>query len=83
MSRQNIRQNNNPSQQQYNNQNQTQQQQSSNQLVIPVTAKKALDILKKARANRSDFLSLESGITYTLQFDPSKAQVEQKNSMDR
>lgn len=80
MSRQNIRQNNNQSQNQNQNnyQNQAQGQQSSNQLVIPVAARRSLDALKKARAMRSEFLNMESGIIYTLQFDPSKAHTEEK-----
>lgn len=81
MSRQNVRQNNSQSQNQNNYQNQTHGQgqgQSSNQLVIPVAARRSLDALKKARAMRSEFLNMESGTIYTLQFDPSKAHVEEK-----
>ena len=46
MSRQNIRQNPN---QNYNNNNQNQEQ-SSNQLQLSVQSRRALDLLKKARA---------------------------------
>lgn len=53
-------------------------EQSPNQLVLPLAAQKALEVLKKKRAERSPYLSLELNQVYTLQFDPAKAHVEQK-----
>jgi hypothetical protein len=92
MSRGNIRQarqyqpnRNNNNNNNQNNQNQIQQQQpqpqqqqSSNELVIPTEVRRALDELKKARSQRSDFIVLEPNTTYRLQFDPSKSHIEKK-----
>ena len=72
MSRQNIRSNPN---QNYNNQN---QEQSSNQLQLSVASRRALDVLKKARANRSTFMVIEPNQTLRLQFDPTKSHIEEK-----
>ncbi len=74
MSRQNIRQNPN---QNYNNNNQNQEQ-SSNQLQLSVQSRRALDLLKKSRANRSEFMIIGSNETVILQFDPAKSHVEKK-----
>ena len=49
MNRQNIRQNPNQNYNQNNNQN---QEQSSNQLQLSVQSRRALDLLKKARAEQ-------------------------------
>jgi hypothetical protein len=73
VSRQNIRQNSN---QNYNN-NQNQEQ-SSNQLQLSVQSRRALDLLKKSRANRSAFMIIGSNETVRLQFDPTKSHVEKK-----
>ena len=65
MSRQNIRQNpnqNNYNQNQNYNNNQNQEQ-SSNQLQLSVQSRRALDLLKKARANRSAFMIIEPNET--------------------
>lgn len=52
--------------------------QSPNQLILPIATQKALEALKKKRAERSPYMSLELNQVYTLQFDPAKAHVEQK-----
>ena len=71
-------QNNNPNQN-YNNPNQNQdQQQSSNQLQLSVASRRALDLLKKARANRSAFMIIGPNERLRLQFDPTKSHVEKK-----
>ena len=71
-------QNNNPNQN-YNNPNQNQdQQQSSNQLQLSVASRRALDLLKKSRANRSAFMIIAPNETVRLQFDPTKSHVEKK-----
>jgi hypothetical protein len=76
-SRQNFRQN--PNQNNNYNQNQEQQeQQSSNQLQLSVTARRALDVLKKSRANRSTFMIIAPNETVRLQFDPTKSKPEKK-----
>jgi hypothetical protein len=84
-SRQNIRpnpnQNNNYNQNQNyrNNQDQNQEeQQSSNQLQLSVASKRALDLLKKSRANRSAFMVIAPNETVRLQFDPTKSKPEKK-----
>ena len=71
MSRQNTRQNPN----QNYNQN---QEQSSNQLQLSIQSRRALDLLKKARANRSAFMIIAPGETLRLQFDPTKSHPEKK-----
>jgi hypothetical protein len=81
-SRQNLRQNPNQNysqnnNQNYNNQNQ-EQQQSSNQLQISVASRRALDLLKKSRANRSAFMIIAPNETVRLQFDPTKSRIEEK-----
>jgi hypothetical protein len=78
VSRQNIRQN--PNQNNYNqNNNQNQeQQQSSNQLQLSVASRRALDLLKKSRANRSAFMIVAPNETVRLQFDPTKSHPEKK-----
>ena len=78
MSKQNFRQN--PNQNNYNqnnNQNQNQEQ-ISNQLQLSVQSRRALDLLKKARANRSSFMIIAPNETVRLQFDPTKSHVEKK-----
>jgi hypothetical protein len=78
VSRQNIRQN--PNQNNYNqnnNQNQNQEQ-SSNQLQLSVASRRSLDLLKKARANRSAFMIIQPNETLRLQFDPTKSHAEKK-----
>ena len=80
MSRQNIRQN--PNQNNYNrnqnyNNNQNQEQ-SSNQLQLSVQSRRALDLLKKSRADRSAFMIIQPNETVRLQFDPTKSHVEKK-----
>ena len=77
MSRQNIRQN--PNQNYNNSQNQEQQEQhSSNQLQLSVASRRALDLLKKSRANRSAFMIIQPNETVRLQFDPTKSHPEKK-----
>ena len=61
-----------------NQQNQNQDQQSSNQLQISVASRRALHLLKKARANRSAFMIIEPNQTVRLQFDPTKSRIEEK-----
>lgn len=79
MSRQNITNRQNPNQNNYNqNQNYNNQEQSSNQLQLSVQSRRALDLLKKSRANRSAFMIIEPNRTVRLQFDPTKSQVEKK-----
>jgi len=75
LSRQNIRQNPN---QNYNQNNNPNQEQSSNQLQLSVASRRALDLLKKARANRSAFMIIAPGETVRLQFDPTKSHPEKK-----
>jgi hypothetical protein len=75
MSRQNIRQNPNQNYNQNNNQN---QEQSSNQLQLSVASRRALDLLKKSRANRSAFMIIAPNETVRLQFDPTKSKPEKK-----
>lgn len=88
MSRQNFSNRQNPNQNQnqkysrdnnqnYNNQNENQEQ-SSNQLQLSVASRRALDLLKKARANRSAFMIIEPNQTLRLQFDPTKSRIEEK-----
>jgi hypothetical protein len=85
-SKQNFRQNPNQNYNQNNNQNyknnqqdQNQdQQQSSNQLQISVASRRALDLLKKSRANRSAFMIIAPNETVRLQFDPTKSKAEKK-----
>jgi hypothetical protein len=81
VSRQNIRQN--PNQNNYNqnynqNNNQNQEQQSSNQLQLSVASRRALDLLKISRANRSAFMIIAPNETVRLQFDPTKSKPEKK-----
>ena len=80
MSRQNIRQNPNQNySRDNNNQNNNQnQEQSSNQLQLSVQSRRALDLLKKSRANRSEFMIIGPNETVRLQFDPAKSHVEKK-----
>jgi hypothetical protein len=75
VSKQNIRQNPIQNYSQNNNQN---QEQSSNQLQLSVQSRRALDLLKKARANRSAFMIIEPNQTVRLQFDPTKSRIEEK-----
>ena len=79
---QNQNYNNNQNQSYRNNQqdqNQNQnQQQSGNQLQISVASRRALDLLKKSRANRSAFMIIGPNETVRLQFDPTKSHVEKK-----
>ena len=75
MSRQNIRQNPN---QNYNNNNNQNQEQNSNQLQLSVQSRRALDLLKKSRANRSEFMIIGPNETVRLQFDPAISHVEKK-----
>jgi hypothetical protein len=77
MSRQNISNRQNPNQNHNQNNNQNQEQ-SSNQLQLSVTARRALDLLKKSRANRSAFMIIEPNETVRLQFDPTKSKPEKK-----
>ena len=82
MSRQNISNRQNPNQNNYNqnqnyNNNQNQEQ-SSNQLQLSVQSRRALDLLKKSRANRSAFMIIEPNQTVRLQFDPTKSRIEEK-----
>ena len=82
MSRQNISNRQNPNQNNYNqnqnyNNNQNQEQ-SSNQLQLSVQTRRALDLLKKSRANRSEFMIIGPNETVRLQFDPAKSHVEKK-----
>ena len=78
MSKQNIRQNSNQNNyNQNNNQNQNQEQ-SSNQLQLSVASRRALDLLKKSRANRSAFMIIAPNETVRLQFDPTKSKPEKK-----
>ena len=74
---QNYNQNNNQNYNQNNNQNNNQEQ-SSNQLQLSVQSRRALDLLKKARANRSSFMIIGPNQTVRLQFDPTKSHVEKK-----
>ena len=76
--RQNPNQNNNYNQNNNQNYNQTTIEQSSNQLQLSVQSRRALDLLKKARANRSSFLIIGPNETVRLQFDPTKSHVEKK-----
>jgi hypothetical protein len=76
VSRQNITNRQNPNQNNYNN-NQNQEQ-SSNQLQLSVQSRRALDLLKQARANRSSFMIIAPNETVRLQFDPTKSHVEKK-----
>ena len=67
----------------YNNQNQNNnsnqnQEQSSNQLQLSVASRRALDVLKKARAKKSTFMVIEPNQTLKLQFNPTKSHVEEK-----
>ena len=84
MSRQNIRQNpnqnhyNQNNNQNYNNNQNNNQEQSSSQLQLSVQSRRALDLLKKARANRSSFMIIAPNETVRLQFDPTKSHVEKK-----
>ena len=86
--RQNSRQNPNQNQNYRNNENQNcrnnqqvqnqDQEQSSNQLQLSVASRRALDLLKKSRANRSAFMIIGPNETLRLQFDPTKSHVEKK-----
>ena len=88
--RQNPNQNQNQNQNYNNNQNQSyrnnqqdqnqnqNQQQSGNQLQISVASRRALDLLKQSRANRSAFMIIGPNETVRLQFDPTKSHVEKK-----
>jgi hypothetical protein len=76
VSRQNIRQN--PNQNSYNQNNNPNQEQSSNQLQLSVASRRALDLLKKSRANRSAFMIIAPNETVRLQFDPTKSKAEKK-----
>ena len=80
MSRQNIRQisNQNDYNQNQNYNNNQNQEQSSNQLQLSVQSRRALDLLKKSRANRSAFMIIGPNETVRLQFDPTKSHVEKK-----
>ena len=82
MSRQNTSNRQNPNQnnynQNYNKNNNQNQEQSSNQLQLSVASRRALDVLKKARANRSTFMVIEPNQTLRLQFDPTKSRIEEK-----
>ena len=75
-SRQNPNQNNYNQNQNYNQSNN--QEQSSNQLQLSVQSRRALDLLKKARANGSSFMIIAPNETVRLQFDPTKSHVEKK-----
>ena len=55
-----------------------QSEQSSSQLQLSVQSRRALDLLKKARANRSSFMIIGPNQTVRLQFDPTKSHVEKK-----
>ena len=70
--------NNNNYNQNYNDQNQDQEQ-SSNQLQLSVASRRALDLLKKARASRSAFMIIGPNERLRLQFDPTKSRVEKKD----
>ena len=63
--------------QNYNNENQ--EEQSSNQLQLSVASRRALDLLKKARANRSAFMIMGPNEKLRLPFDPTKSRVEKKD----
>ena len=78
MSRQNTSSRQNPNQNYNQNNNQNQEQQSSNQLQLSVASRRALDLLKKSRANRSAFMIIGPNETVRLQFDPTKSHVEKK-----
>jgi len=69
--------NNNNYNQNYNDQNQ--EEQSSNQLQLSVASRRALDLLKKARASRSAFMIIGPNERLRLQFDPTKSRVEKKD----
>ena len=45
---------------------------------LSVRSRRALDLLKKARANRSAFMIIEPNQTVRLQFDPTKSRIEEK-----
>ena len=77
MSRQNISNRQNPNQN-YNQNNTQNQEQSSNQLQLSVASRRALDLLKKSRANRSAFMIIAPNETVRLQFDPTKSHPEKK-----
>ena len=78
MSRQNIRQNPNQNNYNQNNNPNQNQEQSSNQLQLSVASRRALDLLKKSRANRSAFMIIAPNETLRLQFDPTKSHSEKK-----
>ena len=84
MSRQNIRQNpnqnhyNQNNNQNYNNNQNNNQEQSSNQLQLSVASRRALDLLKKSRADKSAFMIIAPNETVRLQFDPTKSKPEKK-----
>ena len=73
MSRQNI-----SNRQNYGQNSNQNQEQSSNQLQLSVQSRRALDLLKKSRANRSAFMIIEPNQTVRLQFDPTKSRIEEK-----
>jgi hypothetical protein len=78
VSRQNIRQNPNQNNYNQNNNPNQNQEQSSNQLQLSVASRRALDVLKKSRANRSAFMIIAPNETIRLQFDPTKSHPEKK-----
>ena len=45
---------------------------------LSVESRRALDLLKKSRANRSAFMIIEPNETVRLQFNPTKSHVEKK-----
>ena len=47
-------------------------------ITISVASRRALDLLKKSRANRSAFMIIEPNQTIRLQFDPTKSNLEKK-----
>ena len=45
---------------------------------LSVASRRALDLLKKSRVNRSEFMIIGPNETLRLQFDPTKSHVEKK-----
>jgi hypothetical protein len=78
VSRQNISQNPNQTNYNQNNNPNQNQEQISNQLQLSVASRRALDLLKKSRANRSAFMIIAPNETVRLQFDPTRSKPEKK-----
>lgn len=52
--------------------------QSTNEIVMSVTARRNLDLMKRERARRQSYIPMDTGVTKRLQFDPEKMKIEDK-----